>query len=62
MKGRGEQFDDCPNWTFDIDEMSAAAYQITAIHDQGYRYEKTGLEADRLLERRVSTTLRQVLT
>jgi hypothetical protein len=47
MKGRGEQFDDFSNWTFDIDEMSAAAYQITAIHDQGYGYEKTGLEADK---------------
>jgi len=43
-------FDDLPHWTFAADEVSAGVYRVTAIHDQGYRYEETGLDQDQLLE------------
>jgi hypothetical protein len=37
MIRRGEQFDDLPRWTFDVDEVSVCVYKVTAIHDQGLK-------------------------
>lgn len=46
--------DHLPNWTFDLDEVSAGVYQVVATHVAGCRVEVKGTEPDDLLERAAS--------
>jgi hypothetical protein len=42
-------FDDLANWTFEIEEVSANVYQVTATDRVGRRIQVTGLDIDALL-------------
>lgn len=43
-------FSDLPEWSFDIDEISAGVYQIIAIDRKGHRISKTGIDPDGLID------------
>jgi hypothetical protein len=47
-------FDFLPNWSFDLDEVSAGVYQVIATHVKGCSLEIKGTEPDALMERAVS--------
>lgn len=44
-----ETFPECPGWNFEIDEVSAGVYQVTATDSQGRRVQATGTDYDALL-------------
>jgi hypothetical protein len=39
-----------PGWTFDVDELSANVFNVIARDSAGVRFEKSGTDADALLE------------
>lgn len=43
-------FPDLPEWSFDIDEISAGVYQIIATDRGGHRISKTGIDPDGLID------------
>lgn len=43
-------FPDLPEWSFDIDEVSAGVYQIIATDRQGRRISKTGIDPEALIQ------------
>ncbi|HEV3189822.1 MAG TPA: hypothetical protein VGY54_04955 [Polyangiaceae bacterium] len=48
-------FDQLPGWSFEIDEVSAGVYEVTATDAQGHRVQAKGTDYDALLnECRVS--------
>lgn len=40
-----------PNWTFDIEEVSAGAYRVKAKHKFGASVEMTGIDSEKLTQR-----------
>ncbi len=51
-------FDDLPNWTFDLDEVSAGVYKVVGSHRQGCSLEVKGIEPDDLLARAINDARR----
>jgi len=45
-----ESFTEIPGWRFDVDEVSACVYKVTAEDTVGRTFEKSGLDPDALLE------------
>jgi hypothetical protein len=44
------EFLDLPEWSFDIDEVSAGVYQVAATDRTGQRMSKTGVDPEALIE------------
>ena len=43
-------FADLPEWSFDIDEVSAGVYRVIAIDKNGRQISKTGIDPEALIE------------
>lgn len=43
-------FEHLPNWTFDLNEVSAGVYQVIATHVTGCSIVAKGTELDKLVE------------
>ena len=41
---------DLPEWSIEIDEVSAGAYEIVAVSVGGRKYARTGIDPEKLLE------------
>jgi hypothetical protein len=41
---------DLPEWSFEIDEVSAGVYEVTASDNRGRRFSSKGTDPDALLE------------
>ena len=41
---------DLPEWSFEIDEVSAGVYEVTASDKRGRRFSSKGTDPDALLE------------
>jgi hypothetical protein len=46
-----ETFPDLPGWTFEVDELSAGAFQVSAERNGTHLFDFTGFDADLLLKR-----------
>jgi DUF917 family protein len=44
-----KRFPELPDWTFEIDEVSAGVYQVTATDSRGRRVQLTGTDYDALI-------------
>lgn len=44
-----ESFADLPGWSFEIDEVSAGVYEVTATDTSGHRLQMKGTDPDVLL-------------
>ena len=44
-----QQFDDVPEWTFEINEVSANVYLVVGTDTAGHRVERKGTDPDELL-------------
>lgn len=53
-------FDDLPNWTFDLDEVSAGVYKVVGSHLQGCSLEAKGIDPNDLMERAINDARRMV--
>jgi hypothetical protein len=45
-----QRFTEIPGWSFDVDEVSANVYKVTAVDGAGRTFEKTGIDPDAVLE------------
>ena len=45
-----QTFADLPGWTFEVDEVSANVYRVTAMDDAGRRTEQSGTDPDALID------------
>ena len=43
-------FADIPGWNFNVEEVSANVYKVTAISSRGQRVEAKGVDPDELLK------------
>jgi hypothetical protein len=50
MTGIERKFPDLPDWTFEIDEISAGVYQVRGFDAEGRRVETTGTDPHALLD------------
>ena len=44
-------YPDLPNWTFNVDEVSAGLYEVTGRDKQGHIVSATGTDVDRVMEK-----------
>jgi hypothetical protein len=45
-----QTFPELPQWTFDIDEVSACVYRVIGTHLNGYQVQVEGTDPEKLLE------------
>jgi hypothetical protein len=45
-----KSFDDLPGWIFDMEEISANVYEVTAIDTLGHRVQIKGVDPETLLD------------
>jgi hypothetical protein len=45
------EIEELPNWTFQVEEMSAGIYRLRAKHRLGPSIESTGIDPEELMER-----------
>jgi len=43
------KYDDLPNWTFEVSEVSAGVYCVSGKNKSGISVELTGIDPDKLL-------------
>jgi hypothetical protein len=46
-----KQIDALPNWTFQVEEVSAGVYKLRATQSRGANIELTGIDPEELLKR-----------